>query len=321
MDNAKAPQLDLLTISPFVRYIHHMPDATAENYVVPWRYLYDHELIYVAEGSMTVLTDDESYTLGAGDVHVMPPLVRHRRKIPPGVRCNHYSVHFDIAYMGKENDFSPEEVYIAYCNTDREVVPRDEHLAARPLFMFRDIELPKRQHAYEPAAYVETLSRMCDAFSEKYFAYEIDLKRNMLLLFKLMLHDMRADLVNGHPSAEGDDIATIVQYLYDHMSRPVSFETICRLYGYSMINFRKIFRERTGQPPGDFLIGIRMERAAELLYTGQYTVAQVAEMVGYDDSHYFSRLFRKRRGISPGSLCRSGHPESTDRADPEKENG
>lgn len=126
-------------------------------------------------------------------------------------------------------------------------------------------------------------------------------------------------LSRDRPSAGGDNIATVVQYLYDHMSRPVSFETICRLYGYSMSNFRKIFRERTGQPPGDFLIGIRMERAAELLYTGQYTVAQVAEMVGYDDSHYFSRLFRKRRGISPGSLCRSGHPEDADRPEQEKE--
>lgn len=305
MDNRKEVQLDFLTISPYVRYIHHMADANSHNYVVPWRYIYDYELIYVADGYMNVLTENESYMLNAGDVHVMSPMVKHRREIPPGASCNHYSVHFDFVYMGKENDFSPEEVYIAYCNTDCETAPIDERLASRPLYMLGEIELPKKQQTTNPAAYVEILSKMCGVFKSKYFAYEIDLKRNMLSLFKLMLHDMRTHFISRNGSDQGDDISAIVQYLYDNMGKPISFDTICRLYGYSMSNFRKVFRKKTGLPPNEFLISIRIERAKELLYNSAYTVAEVAAMVGYPDSHYFSRLFRKKTGVTPSALTKT----------------
>ncbi len=48
--------IDFLDISPFVRYAHHMPDANKDNHVIPWRYIYDYEFIYVVQGSMEVQT-------------------------------------------------------------------------------------------------------------------------------------------------------------------------------------------------------------------------------------------------------------------------
>lgn len=303
MANRKDLQIDFLTVSPYVRYIHHMSDACEKNYNIPWRYLYDYELIFVSSGSMTVYTEKDSYTLNAGDIHVMYPLVKHRRKIPAGSVCNHYSVHFDIVYMGEEADFSPEEVYIAYCNTDCDTVSKNDRLATRPLYTLGDIKLPQKQHVSNPAAYIETLEKMCDAFFGKYFAYEIDLKRYMLSLFKFILHDVRAHFFPTHAkTSEDDDISTIIQYLYDNMRNPINFETICRLHGYSMSIFRKLFRQRTGIPPNEFLISIRLDKATELLQNSSYSVSEVAEMVGYPDSHYFSRLYRKKKGGAPRAL-------------------
>ena len=187
------------------------------------------------------------------------------------------------------------------------MVPPDDRLAARPLYMLGEIELPSKQHTNDPAAYIEVLRQMCDAFSEKYFAYEIDLKRNMLSLFKLMLHDMRSNLLSSPSSSasQEDNISAVVQYLYDNMDKPISFETICRLYGYSMSNFRKLFRQKTGLPPNEFLISIRMEKATDLLYNSPYTIAEIAEIIGYSDSHYFSRLYRKKKGVAPSARTKN----------------
>ena len=48
-----------------------------------------------------------------------------------------------------------------------------------------------------------------------------------------------------------------------------------------------------------FLTRIRMEKAAELMKETDRTLESISFLVGYDDYHYFSRVFRKKMGISP----------------------
>ncbi|QQO09179.1 AraC family transcriptional regulator [Breznakiella homolactica] len=63
--------------------------------------------------------------------------------------------------------------------------------------------------------------------------------------------------------------------------------------------FTRIFRQEQGCTPKEFLIGIRMVRAAELLCSGTLSIQEVARSVGYGDPLLFSRIFRKKYGVSP----------------------
>ena len=85
------------------------------------------------------------------------------------------------------------------------------------------------------------------------------------------------NLDNGNLSVE--DIATEV-----HMSRSVYFKKIKTL---------------TGLSPVEFLREFRMKRAAQLILTKEYSMAQIAYMVGVNDSHYFSKLFKQQFGMTP----------------------
>lgn len=58
-----------------------------------------------------------------------------------------------------------------------------------------------------------------------------------------------------------------------------------------------LFKEYTGNNFTDYLAEIRIERAIELMHQPSLTLAQIGEMVGYSDQNYFSRVFKKRRGI------------------------
>ncbi|TXK84595.1 helix-turn-helix transcriptional regulator [Paenibacillus sp. N3.4] len=49
----------------------------------------------------------------------------------------------------------------------------------------------------------------------------------------------------------------------------------------------------------DYLIGIRMETAKQLLETGTLSVTEVGARVGYEDSKYFSQLFKKCTSLTP----------------------
>lgn len=63
-----------------------------------------------------------------------------------------------------------------------------------------------------------------------------------------------------------------------------------------------------------YLLTIRVNNAASLLETTDYSMAEIAAIVGYEDPFYFSRLFRKIKGVSPRdyrNLVKDGAKEST----------
>lgn len=64
---------------------------------------------------------------------------------------------------------------------------------------------------------------------------------------------------------------------------------------------RKLFKKEVGMSPLEYLIELRMKTAERLLtlWAAGYTITQIAEMCGFDNSLYFSRVFKKYYGCSP----------------------
>ncbi len=69
--------------------------------------------------------------------------------------------------------------------------------------------------------------------------------------------------------------------------------------GVSEKYFRTLFKQEMGVSVMDFLIGTRLDAAKHLLRASNYTVAEIAEMVGYTDYRQLSEMFKKRTGMSP----------------------
>ncbi|MFD2880943.1 helix-turn-helix transcriptional regulator [Paenibacillus rhizoplanae] len=55
------------------------------------------------------------------------------------------------------------------------------------------------------------------------------------------------------------------------------------------------FKQITGENLSDYLTGLRVEKAKALLQNTNLRLSQIAELVGYEDEKYFSRVFKNRR--------------------------
>ena len=76
--------------------------------------------------------------------------------------------------------------------------------------------------------------------------------------------------------------------------------------GMSNSRFSTVFAQESGRTFTEFLTGLRLEKAKELLRETDKRSSQIALEVGYNDAHYFSYLFKKNTGMTPGEY-RSRH--------------
>jgi AraC-like DNA-binding protein len=64
-------------------------------------------------------------------------------------------------------------------------------------------------------------------------------------------------------------------------------------------NLLKVFRKATSQTPIDYLMRLRIQRAMGMLQKSDHTITEIAFAVGFNDSNYFTRQFRKVNGLTP----------------------
>lgn len=74
---------------------------------------------------------------------------------------------------------------------------------------------------------------------------------------------------------------------------------LARGVNMSRSTFSRKIKSITGKTPLDFILEIKMQHACKLLESKNYSISQVADMVGYGDRRYFTTSFKKEIGISP----------------------
>lgn len=76
-------------------------------------------------------------------------------------------------------------------------------------------------------------------------------------------------------------------------------DDLAQIAHMSKNNLLKVFRKATHQTPIDDLMRLRIQRAMELLRNPDHTITEIAFAVGFNDSNYFTRQFRKVAGMPP----------------------
>jgi YesN/AraC family two-component response regulator len=88
-------------------------------------------------------------------------------------------------------------------------------------------------------------------------------------------------------------------YLHQNFVNQLTRQEIAEAVGVSKNYLSEIFRHELGLSPWDYLTRLRLQKAKELLCSTGDSITTVAAQTGFDDSAYFSRVFRKNTGMSP----------------------
>lgn len=100
-------------------------------------------------------------------------------------------------------------------------------------------------------------------------------------------------------STSEKEVAFAMHYFRKNYNTEISIEEYSESRGLSNCWFIQCFKEITGSSPLQYILKLRISNAQSLLENTYYTITEIANMVGYTNSLYFSRLFHKYIGMSP----------------------
>ncbi|MCI7125424.1 MAG: AraC family transcriptional regulator [Agathobaculum sp.] len=228
-----------------------------------------YELLYVDRGTLTVTAVGTSHILGAGDVIVYGPDSAHGKHLAKESGCSYLSVVFDMELTG------PHRLL-------RRVFHSADGLrdALDKLIEADGTQSPHGRTlmiCYLQAA-VTRLLQLCEALDGEP---------------PVPSHSLQQDLLEQ-----------ILAYMGDHVTEPITIEQICRKFFLSRSSLQTMFKTHLNHSPKSYLLGIKLQKSKDLIRENQYTISEIAEMLGFSSIHYFSRLFKKYFGLSPSEYAK-----------------
>ncbi len=116
----------------------------------------------------------------------------------------------------------------------------------------------------------------------------------------LILSTLMGETPSG--SRDGIDNSAIkraVEYIHANYMSELHIEDLASYIGFTRSHFYKKFVEKMGVSPKEYLTSVRLEKALGLMRSKEYSLDQIAGLVGYEDYTSFARIFRKYHGMSP----------------------
>jgi len=118
-------------------------------------------------------------------------------------------------------------------------------------------------------------------------------------LFRGIVDSMLEEKTEQTDISAQDAVEKAIAYVNEHYYEKITLTGIAQMVGVSSSYFSTIFSRLTGENLIAYITRLRIEKAAELIRSGSFSLTETAFMVGYEDYAYFSRIFRKAMGVSP----------------------
>lgn len=228
----------------------------------------DYQLLYVSSGKAHFVLNGKDREVSAG--HMVLYLPRQEQ---------------DYVYYGKEK---PEVYWIHFTGSDVKNI-------------LRHYEIPLD----EPVFYCGVVSTYSYLFKEIInelqtcrVGYQELLTMYLRQIF-LLIQRSRMEQKPAVSTYIQEEMENARRYFNEHYNEAINIEEFAQSRSMSVSWFLRNFKQATGMSPMHYILINRINNAVSLLETTDYNINEISTIVGYDNPMYFSRLFKKQKGVSP----------------------
>lgn len=130
-----------------------------------------------------------------------------------------------------------------------------------------------------------------------------------------VMTSLLSEMGEGEASGEMDDgerppaydrmIDNVISEIREHYMEDISLTSLSAKYNISLGHLSKMIKESLSVNFSDYIASLRIQRAKELLRDDRLSIQEIAEIVGYNDYFYFTKVFKRVEGISPSKYRKS----------------
>lgn len=149
---------------------------------------------------------------------------------------------------------------------------------------------------------LQKLNQVEEAFDRKRFCYELKIKGLLCEAFAMILYGHRQELTKFVPAnlQELERLEKMLNYLNMHFTEVISLQDLADQVHLSREVCCRLFKKMTGKTITGYLEEYRVNKSFSLVQSGQYSMIQITEMVGFSNPSRFASAFRNRFGCNPG---------------------
>ncbi len=94
-------------------------------------------------------------------------------------------------------------------------------------------------------------------------------------------------------------LSRVLEYMQQHATQVISIDQLAKEAGISRFHFVRLFKEKLGLAPHEYLVGLRLKKAAALLLATDLDIVAIADQCGYSNAGRFAHAFKARFQKSP----------------------
>lgn len=229
-----------------------------------------HILIYCQEGKGTVQIKKEVYELNPGEFIIVPMGVAHKYAADETTPWTIYWVHFK------------------------------GEIASKSITAFRE-----KNGSYKKM--IDFQQSRIHLFEDMYFNLQMGYSNDNLCYVNLcFLHFLSsffyAENYNLSDKKQSIDTVNIsISFMQQHLHEMLTLQVMAQSVNLSVSHFSFLFRKKTGFPPIEYFNHLKVQTACQYLLFTDLRIKEIADKLGIEDPYYFSRMFSKVMGTSPGA--------------------
>ena len=240
------------------------------------------EIIEITSGKATVQIGTEFAEAKAGDFLYVPPTMVFKVEALEG-EAGMRSMVFDSSII-EENmeNFDTEIFYMFYVQSKNKIVVFEKgHPVHKTLAKYM-------QESY-------------DEYVSKDVCYKLPIRANIYLMMTALLRyycgsKNELDRMIYHNVMR---LRPVITYISEHYKEKIYIETLADMITVSPDYFTKMFKDSIGRTPIDYINGIRINRAMQMLATTDTSVNDISDGLGFSNANYFHKIFKQYMNTSP----------------------
>lgn len=242
------------------------------------------QFFYFTEGNAFMICNSKRFNVHAGDFVVINGNELHYSESLSDKLCC-YIIRVDFSFL-----FSNQ---VDHCQTKFIAPLSNGYITFRNLIQ-NDLQI------------TECIERIVHEYYSKELGFELAIKSYLFQLIVILLRKH----VDRYLNKEEFESRTrtlirmnkVLEYIEDNLSQNITINDLAAIANVSNFHFCKLFKQATGKTAIDYINNLRVNKAVLLLNEGKLNITEIAIECGFNDSNYFSRIFKKYKGAAPLNL-------------------